>query len=508
MFTLADKLPQGEVHFGYNATEDKGRRQAPREKVKPEDFVLTPKKRKKVQATNIDQQRNTTLLAWMVRRHLDYVSRFDLHIRTGIPEIDKRVQTLFKHAARKENFDIAGRHDRNASMRLFESVKTLKGDCGFMKIVSGHLQAVESDRVQKPKSKPEGMTADEFAALTDHGLLLSTQFPGRVERYAVVNRDKKGNDGEFAGFVDAENMIFDGYYTQFDQTRGISPLVTAVNMAQDLSETFEWFALKQKVHALFGVAFERASATGMSYDKEGQESNTNDTGDTDLYSVKPNPDGILNMDMRPGDKVSTIESKTPSADALGFTTEEIRIICLALDIPFTAYNSMKSSFSARIADRIEYEVSAAVKREKNQNVLYAYSDWKLNGWAQEKDALGDLLNQHQLTVFDIQAALEWIAAGTPWLDKSKELDGDMKACALSVDSIPRAARRRGGDAFRNVDENADLLDYAKSKGVPVYFGTPGQATATEEEPDDTADDTPEAETKPPENNNKEDKENE
>ena len=85
----------GPFQFEYQAVQDKGRRQAPKSRVYHESEVLTPVKRVKLQATTQDQARNQSLVAWMVRKHLDYVSKFHFSFRT---DKDRLTQLLIVYS--------------------------------------------------------------------------------------------------------------------------------------------------------------------------------------------------------------------------------------------------------------------------------------------------------------------------------------------------------------------------------------------------------------------------
>ena len=457
--------------FGYNSIVDKGRRQAPKSVTKSEDVQLRKADRRKLTATSRDQVRNVSILAWMLRRHLDYVSRFNLHIRTGNEALDLKVRQLFAWHSRKTNFDIAQRHDRNAMMRLFEMCKVLDGDCAFLKTDTGALQAIESDRITRASSGKIPKKWED--KISEHGLVLNNM--GRTLAYAITKRGEQGNQYIYDKVVQAENVIFDGYYTRFDQTRGISPLSTVINMSQDVTEILEANALKAKIHALFGLAFMRENSTNQNYNDVGYGDETSTTStDSNPYDVQMNPKGILTLDLDPGDKIETIESRTPSAELVNFTKEEIRMIMLALDIPYTAYDSMATSFSARIADRAEYEESAERKREKNIDVLHEYSDWKIDRWSGIPDMLGNELASAGMSITQLKNEIEWIPAGTPWLDKVSEVKAEKQAIAVGLSSTPRSALRRGEDAYKIIDEQADYLKYAESKGVPLYYADGGQ----------------------------------
>jgi hypothetical protein len=100
---------------------------------------------------------------------------------------------------------------------------------------------------------------------------------------------------------------------------------------------------------------------------------------------------------------------------------------LALDIPVTCFDSRRSSFSGRIADLNEYEVSSESKRTKNRYVRQDYSDWLLSEiWNEPASPwnLRQVCTAAGLTLRDVQEEVEWIASGLPWLDKYNQIQGD------------------------------------------------------------------------------------
>ena len=123
-----------DMMLGYNATEDKGRRQAPSSRVKNESDVLTPKRRRRLQSTAQDQMRNHAILAWMVRKHLDYVSQFHIQTDSGKENVNLLLDRIFKWHGTPDNFDIARRFGRNEMFRMFELEKVVGGDAAIIKL--------------------------------------------------------------------------------------------------------------------------------------------------------------------------------------------------------------------------------------------------------------------------------------------------------------------------------------------------------------------------------------
>ena len=493
--------------FGYQAVQDKGRRQAPKSRVYHESEVLTKRKRLKLQATEQDQNRNQSLVAWMVRKHLDYVSKFHISFRTGKKNTDALVNRIFKWHGAPRNLDYLGRFGRDEMFRLYELEKVLCGDAGLLKLPDIKLQAVESDLIAKGTDVPEGVNVNDSGLVVDK--------TGRVLQYAICNRGANGAACTFDHLEPAGNLIFDGYWNRFSsQFRGVSPLSTAINMVQDIHESFEFNLVKAKMHALFGVAIMRKAQDegnigtasgaknvtawvaeahawaaddyctylGKLYACESAHSTTSESAfatdlaagywtlDTTDTGLDLNPRTINMLDLNPGEEPKILESATPSSQFVEGSYLFIQIAMLALDIPVTSFDSRRSSFSARIADLNEYEVSSDAKRTKNRYVRKDYSDWVLatiwndsaSPWQLRKIATDD-----KLTLRDVQEALEWIASGSPWLDKYRQAMGDELAINMMLDNSIDAARRRGGNVFENIDKQAIVIKYAAEKGVPI-----------------------------------------
>lgn len=475
---------QGRIKtFGYDGVTDKGRRRKPGTRPKHEDAILTKSKRLKMLATTQDQLRNHALVAWMVRKHLDYVSRFKLQFKTGNDALDAAVNSLFRWHARPNNFDISGRLGREEMFRLFELEKVAAGDAGLLKVDGNFLQAIESDLIAKPKS---GWSTDEqkdkVQKLKDSGIIKDVN--GRASEYCICNRGDRGTDLVFDQFADAGRMIFDAYWSRFaSQDRGVSPLSTAINTIQDLGEAFEYNLVKAKMHALFGMAILRKtdgeSEMGAASGATGETAAATEADDDSHLTLDPLSINIL--DMEPGDDVKTIESGTPSEEFVNGSYLFIQIAMLALDIPITCFDSRRSSFSGRIADLNEYEVSVDWKRTKSRYVRQEYSDWLIDQfWDSETREIAKLAKAAGLSIEQVQERVEWIPAGAPWLDKFKQVKGDEKAIELRLDNAIDAARSRGGDVFKNIEKQIAVEVYERdaraAAGLPQFNETEPGAT--------------------------------
>ena len=308
---------------------------------------------------------------------------------------------------------------------------------------------------------------------------------GRIKKACICRWNESGTKLEFDHMEDWDNLIYDGYFTDIDQDRGVSPMAAAVNRMKDTMEALEWTNLKIKLHALFGVAFARDGTTGLwpSPNAEDERSAT-DTGQP-TKSVSPQK-GIMVFDLNPGETVDAIESKTPASEFVDYEQLSIRLALLSMDIPYTFFDSSKSSYSARIADANMYEFLARVKREKNRNVLQEYSDWKLRTWllsdAPMFKPLQEAFNASNLTLRDLQRSVTWEGRQTPWIDKLKQLEGDEKEIAMGINSRRRIMKARGVTATPEMimQELGEEEGWAEEYGATLAVGMPGQVTTEKE----------------------------
>lgn len=425
--TSLELSSKAKTSLAYQSTISSDRRRPVSTRPSSEGYILTAQKRDTGSATARDDRRNMSILGWMIRRHLDNVSRFTpfFRIEEETPEmlsLEAKVRSLLRWHGNRRNFDAVGRHGRDEFMRMFEACKVIDGDSFALKVKGGKLQGIESDRVRKLDTKTD-------AVVSESGIIFNAD--GTRKAFCIGKRGKDGTGYEYERIISADQIIYDGYWPErFDSDRGVSPLLSALNEAADVRETLEWYMLKIKASGLFGFAFMRAQA---------QESQ----GDTplasyyDTVSNQIKAKGIINVEMDPGDEIKAIESNAPNSNVMPFTREVIRGILFSLDIPFTFYDSLTASFSARIADRNEYEEACEWKREKNMGVLdEIYGGWLIPMWYEANQfGLRDLMDSMKISVEEVGAMLSWVPAGKPWLDKTNEMSGHILALAAGITSI-------------------------------------------------------------------------
>lgn len=461
--------------FGYDATEAKNKRKAPDGILKSEDNELTPDQRRKLVSSARDLQRNFTIAGWMVRKHLDYVSTFNFQSKTGDKDLDKTIEGLMREWSKAANCDVAGRHSLARFIRLAESARTIDGDLGILRVADGRLQAIEGDRIRTPtagSSLPNNLKAADFC----HGVRLDNA--GRAIEYAICRRGRGGDFSPqdstfiFERTESADNLWLHGYFTRFDQVRGIAPMAAAINTLRDCYEGCDYALAKMKVSQLFALAVFRDTDESL-----GNPTATDEDGSG--YKVDFGK-GPVFLDLKGNDKAEFLDSKSPSVEFQQFAATTIGMALKGLDLPYSFYAENFTNFSGARQALIQYDLSARSKRQSNIDLLDAITRWRIALWILEGKLPGTL---------DLSVPFwRWISVGVPWIDPAKEVQGNVDALAAFLTSRTRILKEQGDDFDEILDEriaedgklsaagySIEVAPSAKAQQVELPEATPANA---------------------------------
>lgn len=432
--------------LGYDAIVDKGKRRQASVRSVSEDRELQQSGRNQLNANARDQVRNFAVAAWAVRKHLDFVSRFNFDCSSGNDAFDVQIEKLMEDASATGNWDIAGRHDRERWLRLFEARACVDGDILGVKLKSGHLQAIESDRI---RSK-EHIDSEKIV----QGVRLNAA--GKALGYQIHARRHLGGF-DFEREVKAENVVHHGYFDRFDQVRGISPMAPGLNSLQDVYENFDYALAKMKISQLFGLKFTRDADESPAPISETVSEEKSDTGPR--YDIHFGNKPVL-LDLDPGDDADILESRTPSNEFQSFTEAIIQVALKALDIPYCFFDESHTNFYGSRAAVTLYIEACKMKRHFLELVLRDITNWKIRQWV----VAGKLKLPAGMTVDTVPYT--WIHAGLPWWDPVKEINAANQEVRGGFNSRRRIRKEKyGDDWFKIVDELAEEQQYAASKGV-------------------------------------------
>jgi capsid protein len=465
---------KGQARFsnatGYDAVIDQGRRKRPSGVNRSEDQELTPFDRWRLYTAGRDVARNSPAVAFTIRKHLDYVSKFTWRNKTKDPARQKALSEKIRWWSRRENCDVSGRHSLLKMLRLIERGRTVDGDQLICKIADGRLQVVEGDRIRTP---PGGFPSFVGKKATDflHGV--QTDGAGRALNYSVCRRAKASDYQIASGMFYFERLVtpdecwHHGYFDRIDQVRGVSPLAPAINAFRDVYEGCDYALAKMKVSQLFGLLTTR--------DSEDEAGNVTPqapltvpalpAGTQMIYDETPDAPGSrvdfgrgpFHLDYNMGETAQFLESHTPSTELQAFVGVVLEMGMKALDIPFSFYRENYTNYSGQRQAWIQYAMSAEIKRQDNIDLLDDILTWRIGLWIDDGELDGQVEDY----------AWEWVPTAAPWLDPLKEAAADAQCLAIAQTSRQRLCREDGLDFFEVARELAEENAFLKDLGLPT-----------------------------------------
>jgi capsid protein len=456
------------TRFGrYIAAEPNQQRRDPGTRIQSSDALLDSQKRRRIIEGARELNRNFSVAAWAIRKHLDYVSTFTFQANTDDPVFNERLEALMNWYNRPINCDIAGRHSLRRMVRLAEMRRVLDGDVFLVKLRDGRIQAIEGDRVRSPDNRVDPMYN------WVHGIKVGAG--GSMNRVAVWSRSLDGQYA-FERDISAGNVIQLAYFDSFDQVRGVSPLTSAIASFQDSLEVTDYARAKAKITQLFALAITREMADD----------------DAELYGDEYKVDlgrGPVKLELDPGDKAEFLESRHPSTEFQAFLTLSLQAALKSLDIPWSFYDEAYTNFFGSRAALIQYQQACKSKREDLKEMLDRITVWKIQQWM----AAGILSMPAGVQQID-QIYWDWIPAGVPYWNPEQEITGDLMAVEGKLRTRSEIRREKYGDDWRDVVRKlAEERDYLTQYGfdesteglvsVPVMAepDVPEETTETEGE---------------------------
>jgi len=239
-----------------------------------------------------------------------------------------------------------------------------------------------------------------------------------------------------------------GYFGEFDQYRGVSPLASGLHPLADVYEGFSYALAKAKVSQLFALALSLADDSPLRDDDDG--------------GALPTGFKVKMLDGGPDDKIEVLESRTPSTEFQAFTNLVLQAALKALDIPFSFYDEAHTNFFGSRMAHVHYLQGCESKREDLQEYLNRWFRWRLS----VAILSGDFLAPSGMTVADM--ASHWVPAGTPWWRPLEEVRADELAVAAGFKTRTQVCRERQGRSFKDiVDKLAEEEAYAAERGVSL-----------------------------------------
>lgn len=400
----------------------------------------------------------------IVKQHLKSVIGIGPRIKptTGDLEYNKRAAKHWNQ--KKDRLDIRGVLSFTKSLKIGERSEAIDGDFGIILVRGGKTQFIEADRIADPPGdkKIRGRKYVNGVEMNRRGVPLA---------YHIHTRGQHKGQKTYQQRVPAENFIHAHNPERFDQVRGISWFVAALNDLRDLYETVEAVKGKWKIENMIAIAIKSALPEAndlASLWGTPTEITTKDANDKDeeRFQVKLGQ-GVHSFELLPGEDIQIIESKTPNNNFEPFTMLLIRFIALALEMPLEIALQFfsRGGYSAHRSALLQYHESVIARRKEiEDNRIDRLYRWVISRGIKSGELDAPAAGEDEW-------AHEWQWPGLKLLDPDKERRADQMGYKLAVTSLDEITARDGLDwkevATQRIEEVKFIIDEANKAGVPV-----------------------------------------
>jgi capsid protein len=421
---------------------------------KPADRELTIEERNRIISQCREIQGNFILAGFLLDKHIQYMASYKFQCKTGNDKLDKRIEKLFKRWKRRANCDITGEFSFDELLQMIETHRTTDGDILIVKHGDMKLQLVEGDRVRNP---------DNIGIATEwlHGLKRNDY--GRVLSYAISERlDMGGFKHEKE--ISANHAWLLAYRRRSDQRRGVTPLVTVINMMTGLYQSFDFALAKERLMQLLGVVTLRDDPTAQLTAKQQKEQEDDDNAFHNEIVEKFGSE-IAHLALGKNDKVEVIESQNPSQNTQLFWEMMIRQVLLSLHIPYSFFDGSKTNYYGAEGELNQYLDSCTNRQIPVKEWLHELMEWLITAWYED----GLLELPDGMALEDVFDAIMWSNAGMPYWVMFRLVKEAYTAMMCGAISPQEFANMFGQDYEDNIVNIESAIKFAKEHGVLMSF---------------------------------------
>jgi lambda family phage portal protein len=335
-----------------------------------------------------------------------------------------------------------------------------------------------SVELMEPDFVPFDLT--RLAAAGQNAITMGVETNGwnRPIAYHVYKR----HPGEMAGIASlsdvkrmpAEAMLHLKMADRIGQLRGVSVFASVLTRLEDIKDYEESERVAAKVAASMAAMIIKGTP-------DLYEAPTTATGESEpTRSMRLRP-GMIFDDLRPGERVETVDTKRPNPNALPWRQGQLRAVAAGVGTSYSsAAKDYDGTYSSQRQELVEqwgaYQILAAEFISRITRVMY-------------EDAVQTAVLARQIRVpdgVDLETLADaiYIAPQMPWIDPKKEAEAWGMLEDRAYASGPEIVRRRGGNPYDVIDQQAKWQEAKREAGI----STATMATVDPMDPADPAED--------------------
>ena len=382
---------------------------------------------------------------------------YRLGAQTGDSELNTELEKAWKRWCKGRNCDVTGTQDLAQMLKMCIQRKKIDGGIFLLKrytdegFIPFQLQVLEVDELDSMATAPKHEGNKVVRGIEYNGW-------NKPVGYFFRRYSTDGYEIGESEYIDAKDVIFLYTKRRPSQIREMSDMAPTITRIRDINEFIHSVSVKERVLACLSVFIKRALPPNAG------RVNLSDGGNGERYQGKMLTPGMIQY-LSPGDEVQPVIPVGAATDATQFIKQQMRMTGSGQGLSYEAVSrdmSESNYSSARqgiIEDEMTYEDDIEMLTKALDEIyetfviscVLAGAVTIRNFWSDKETYL-----QHK-----------WIKAPKKWIDPAKEANANKTALTTGEKTFADLASENGRDWKDQIDEMAEIKDYAEEKGVLI-----------------------------------------
>ena len=428
--------------------------------------IIDRQSRDVIRARARDLERNSDIAQAVLHAYRrNVVGRgYTLRAKTGDDALNNEIEKAWKRWCKARNCDVTCEQSFNEILRMMMDRKKVDGGILIVYrytdggLVPFKLQALEVDELDTNQVTPRHQGNRVVGGIEYNRWR-------RPVGYWIRQYDIEGWQLQDPVYLDAKDVYFFKTKKRPSQLREISDLTPTITRIRDTNEFITAVSVKERIAACLAVFIKRATPAG-GFGRGGVRT---ESGAVDYEGKKLTPGMIQSLGA--GDEIQVVDPKGAASDATSMIKTQQGLIGAGQGLSYEAVSRDMSgaTYSSARQNAIEDESTYSEDVELLTDFMSeVYETFIISGY------LAGLFNMPGF--WDKKADFldhTWVKAPKKWIDPAKESTANKTALQSGQKTYQDICAEQGKDWKDAVDETAEVLEYARSKGVEmggVIFG--------------------------------------